>query len=106
MEQSKIDWPSFIATVAMILIVCVPLAYAGDGAAVFLQQVYDYISREFGIFYLLAAVGSVGFLLWLGFSRFGNVRLGEDEIEFGQMSWIAMLFCAGVGAGRIVQARR
>ncbi len=99
MDRSKIDWPSFIATVAMILIVCVPLAYAGDGATVFLQQVYDYISREFGILYLLAAVGAVGFLLWLGFSRFGNVRLGEDEIEFSQMSWIAMLFCAGIGAG-------
>lgn len=99
MEQSKIDWPSFIATVAMILIVCIPLAFAGDSAAFFLQQVYHYISREFGILYLLAAVAAVGFLLWLGFSRFGNVRLGDEEIEFSQMSWIAMLFCAGIGAG-------
>ncbi len=99
MDQSKIDWPSFIATVAMILIVCVPLALAGDSAAVFLQQVYDYIASQFGILYLLAAVGAVGFLLWLALSRFGDVRLGDDEVEFSQMSWIAMLFCAGIGAG-------
>ncbi len=99
MDRSKIDWPSFIATVAMILIVCIPLALAGDGAAVFLQQIYDFIANEFGILYLLAAVGAVGFLLWLAFSRFGNVRLGDDEVEFSQMSWIAMLFCAGIGAG-------
>ena len=99
MEQSKIDWPSFIATVAMILVVCVPLALAGESGAVFLQQVYDFIANQFGIAYLLAAVGAVGFLLWLGFSRFGNVRLGEEEVEFSQMSWIAMLFCAGIGAG-------
>lgn len=99
MDQSKIDWPSFIATVAMILVVCIPLALAGDSAAVFLQQIYDFIANQFGILYLLAAVGAVGFLLWLAFSRFGNVRLGDDEVEFSQMSWIAMLFCAGIGAG-------
>ena len=99
MEQSKIDWPSFIATVAMILIVCIPLAIAGESGAVFLQRIYDFISNQFGILYLLAAVGAVGFLTWLAFSRFGNVRLGNEEVEFSQMSWIAMLFCAGIGAG-------
>ncbi len=99
MDQSKIDWPSFIATIAMILIVCIPLALAGDSGAEFLQQIYDFIASQFGILYLLAAVGAVGFLLWLACSRFGNVRLGDDEVEFSQMSWIAMLFCAGIGAG-------
>jgi BCCT family betaine/carnitine transporter len=99
MDRSKIDWPSFIATVVMILVVCIPLALAGDSGAVFLQQVYDFIANQFGIAYLLAAVGTVGFLLWLAFSRFGNVRLGDEEVEFSQMSWIAMLFCAGIGAG-------
>ena len=99
MDRSKIDWPSFIATVVMILVVCIPLALAGDSGAVFLQQVYDFIANQFGIAYLLAAVATVGFLLWLAFSRFGNVRLGDEEVEFSQMSWIAMLFCAGIGAG-------
>lgn len=99
MDESKIDWPSFIATVAMILIVCIPLAMAGDKAAFFLQEVYNFISNRFGILYLLAALCTVGFLAWLGLSRFGNVRLGADEIEFSQLSWIAMLFCAGIGAG-------
>jgi len=99
MDPRKIDWPSFIATVAMILLVCIPLAYAGDSAAAFLQTVYAFISNRLGILYLLAAVGTVGFLAWLGLSRFGNVRLGDDEVEFSQTSWIAMLFCAGIGAG-------
>ncbi|MGI9200383.1 MAG: BCCT family transporter [Woeseiaceae bacterium] len=99
MDQKQVDWPSFIATVAMILIVCVPLALAGENAATLLQNIYNYIADKFGIFYLLAGVGSVGFLIWLAFSRFADVRLGDGEIEFSQMSWIAMLFCAGIGAG-------
>lgn len=99
MTKSKIDWPGFSATVVIILAVCIPLFYIGDAAAPYLLKVYVFISEQFGIFYLLAAVGAVAFLLWLSFSRFGEVRLGTEEVEFGQLSWIAMLFCAGIGAG-------
>jgi BCCT family betaine/carnitine transporter len=101
MEQSRIDWPSFIACVIIILGVCIPLALFSDWAGVALQSFYDYIASEFGIAYLLASVAAIGFLVWLAASRFGRIKLGEEheEPEFSQLSWIAMLFCAGVGAG-------
>lgn len=101
MEQSKIDWPSFVACVAIILVVCIPLAASPDAAGAVLQSLYNYIAREFGFFYLLASVAAITFLIWLASSRFGNVRLGDTDSkpEFGQASWVAMLFCAGVGAG-------
>ncbi len=99
MDSSRIDWPSFGASVAFIVVVCIPLAFAPDIAGERLEIIYNYISNEFGILYLLASVSAIGFLVWLAFSRFGDIRLGDDEIEFSQMSWIAMLFCAGIGAG-------
>jgi choline/glycine/proline betaine transport protein len=39
--------------------------------------------------------------LCLMFSRFGNLRLGDDDSrpEFSNFSWFAMLFSAGVGIG-------
>jgi len=101
MEQSKIDWPSFGACIAIIVVVCIPLAASPDTAGPLLQSLYDYITSEFGIFYLLASVAAISFLIWLASSRFGQVKLGDaDSVpEFGQLSWVAMLFCAGVGAG-------
>jgi BCCT family betaine/carnitine transporter len=101
MEQSRIDWPSFIACVAIIVIVGLTLLVAPDAAAARLNAIYEFIAVEFGIFYLLASVAAIGFLVWLASSRFGNVRLGDDdsEPEFRTLSWVAMLFCAGVGAG-------
>jgi BCCT family betaine/carnitine transporter len=100
-EQSRIDWPSFVACVVLVLGVCIPLALFSDWAGVALQSLYDFIAAEFGIAYLLASVGAIGFLVWLAASRFGRVKLGDedDQPEFGQLSWVAMLFCAGVGAG-------
>ena len=52
-------------------------------------------------FYLLASSGFLFVLAYLAFSRFGSVVLGdpEKEPEFSTMSWIAMLFSAGMGVG-------
>lgn len=43
------------------------------------------------------------FLLYLALSRFGNIVLGDpdDKPEFSTLSWIAMLFSAGMGAGLV-----
>ncbi|MEJ2171518.1 MAG: BCCT family transporter [Woeseiaceae bacterium] len=101
MEQRRIDWPTFGTCVAIILVVCIPLALTAETAGPLLENLYDYVANEFGILYLLASVAAIGFLLWLAASRFGHVKLGEphEEPEFPTLSWIAMLFCAGVGAG-------
>ncbi len=103
MEHKRIDKPAFITSVAIIVLVCIPLALSPDTAGAVLQSAYDYISREFGVVYLLSSVGSIGFLVWLAFSRYAHTKLGEpdDEPEFDTLSWVAMLFCAGIGAGLI-----
>ena len=87
MEQSRIDWPSFVACVVIILGVCIPLAASPEWAGQALQQLYDYIAEEFGILYLIASVAAIGFLVWLAASRFGHVKLGEpdEKPEFGQL---------------------
>jgi BCCT, betaine/carnitine/choline family transporter len=40
-------------------------------------------------------------MLYLAFSRYGSIRLGRDdeEPEFRTVSWIAMMFSAGMGIG-------
>jgi len=101
MEQRRIDWPSFGLCAFILLAASVPLfAYPSESEAV-LEALYGFIASEFGILYLLASVAAIGFLLWLALSRFGTARLGEaDELpEFREISWVGMLFCAGVGAG-------
>ncbi|MEV0924735.1 BCCT family transporter [Streptomyces spongiicola] len=51
--------------------------------------------------FVLAASGFVIFALWLAMSRYGRIPLGrEDEgPEFRTVSWIAMMFSAGMGIG-------
>lgn len=52
------------------------------------------------IFVLLASLFVI-FALWLAASRYGNIPLGKDDEtpEFRTISWIAMMFSAGMGIG-------
>ena len=53
--------------------------------------------------WLLNLVMSMGIIvmLYLAFSRYGQIPLGRDdeEPEFSRYSWIAMMFGAGIGVG-------
>lgn len=51
---------------------------------------------------LNAAVGlAVIAMLYIGFSRFGRIRLGRDDErpEFSRFAWVSMMFGAGIGVG-------
>src|SRR4029078_11572532 len=51
--------------------------------------------------FALTASGFVVFVLWLALGRFGAIPLGRDdeEPEFKTVSWVAMMFSAGMGIG-------
>ncbi|MDJ0465650.1 BCCT family transporter [Streptomyces sp. H27-C3] len=51
--------------------------------------------------FMLAASGFVVFALWLAISRYGRITLGEEgeKPEFRTVSWVAMMFSAGMGIG-------
>jgi BCCT family betaine/carnitine transporter len=102
----RTDRVLFFATVLVILSACVPALVAREAAAAFIGRLYEGITANFGIAYLVYGLGTLGFLLYLAFGRFGSVVLGRggDRVEFSSRSWVAMLFCAGVGAGLLYWA--
>ncbi|MEE2638103.1 MAG: BCCT family transporter [Acidobacteriota bacterium] len=106
LPTGAVDWPSFGACVAIIALVCVPLAVFPETGGRFLERVYTLMAAELGWAYLLAGCVAMTILAWLGFGRYGQVVLGADDTppDFSTYSWIAMLFCAGIGAGLLAWA--
>jgi BCCT family betaine/carnitine transporter len=106
-DQSRpLDRWTFSATVVTILLLSLPLLIAPDAAAVLVNRAYDLITEYLGTFYLWYAIAALGFLLYLAAGRFGHVRLGAPDStpEFATLSWVAMLFCTGIGAGLLYWA--
>ncbi|GHA41225.1 glycine/betaine ABC transporter [Salinimicrobium marinum] len=63
-----------------------------------------WVREFFGGFYLWLGFSCVLFLLFIAFSRFGRIRLGNSPPQFNRLSWIAMLYSAGMGAGILLRA--
>src|SRR5918996_668808 len=57
----------------------------------------------FAWYYVLVVALFLAFVLWVGLSRYGDIRLGgdDDEPEFSTTAWFAMLFAAGMGIGLV-----
>jgi BCCT family betaine/carnitine transporter len=101
LNTHNIDKTNFVATILIILLVSVPLILSPESGGQVVQQSYQFIATNFGWLYLLGGVAALVLLVWLAFGRFGGVKLGlaDEAPEFSTYSWVAMLFCAGVGAG-------
>lgn len=84
--------------IAFIAIVCI---IAPEKMQTNLIITKEFIFRYFSWFYILLVSFFLAFLLLLAFSRLGDIRLGadEEEAEFPFLSWVAMLFAAGMGVG-------
>ncbi|MEL6198160.1 MAG: BCCT family transporter, partial [Pseudomonadota bacterium] len=63
-----------------------------------------FVSR--GWFVMLSVSGMLILCFALAFLRYGDIRLGadDDRPEFSTVSWIAMLFAAGMGVGLLFWA--
>ena len=59
------------------------------------------ISTNAGWFFTLAMTLILLFVVYIMFSRYGDIRLGGEDAEpdFSTTSWFAMLFSAGMGIG-------
>lgn len=61
----------------------------------------SFITGAFGWLYMWTAILIFGLLVWLAASKYGRVKFGapDSRPEFSTVSWIAMLFTAGIGGG-------
>ena len=105
-NKNQIDKVSFGACLSIILLASIPLFMFPDSGGTLLVRLYDQIANGLGFVYLLAGMCTLGFLMWLALGRYGKVLLGleGDQPEFSNISWVAMLFCAGIGAGLMAWA--
>ncbi|MBA1146699.1 BCCT family transporter [Ectothiorhodospiraceae bacterium WFHF3C12] len=74
-----------------------------DTASRLFETLHAFITDYLGWTYLLAVSVFLAFLIWLVFSRYGRIRLGQpgEQPRFGLLAWFAMLFSTGMGIGLV-----
>ncbi len=98
-SRDRLNPVVFHGSVAGILVFLVlPLLFT-EQAGAFFDAGLAWVSETFGWYYMLAVVAYLVFVVLIGCSRYGSIRLGPDHSrpEFSLLSWSAMLFAAGIG---------
>lgn len=99
--EGKLDWVVFGLT-SLLAIAFVLWGFLNQvNLASSASSAQSWVILNFGWFFVLTSTVFVVFVLWLAASRYGRVPLGRDgELpEFRTVSWVAMMFSAGMGIG-------
>ncbi|OCC23342.1 choline transporter [Croceicoccus estronivorus] len=102
-RRIKVNPPVFYTSAGLILAFALFGALFPARAERTFSEVQSFIVQDFGWFYISSVAGFLLFVIYLMFSRYGDIKLGPDESEpeYSHLSWFAMLFSAGMGIGLV-----
>ena len=100
----NIDKKVFFPALVVVLAVIIPLYAAPELSNAAINALFSFCTGKMGFLYILTCLASFGFLIWLTSSKYAGVKLGrsDEKPQFGNFSWAAMLFTAGVGTSIII----
>lgn len=105
MEKSKksttFDKGVTIPGLTFILGICFFTVLFPEPSEIVLNSVKNFIFVNLNWVYVWSVTVFVIFLVYLMFSKYGNIKLGNNDSkpEYSFFSWISMLFAAGMGIG-------
>lgn len=96
-----IDWAVFGVTAVVAIAFLVWGFLSTDTLADASSAALTWVMNNTGWLFVLTSTGFVVFVLYLALGRYGTIPLGRDdeEPEFNGISWVAMMFSAGMGIG-------
>lgn len=99
----RTDWLVFGVAAAFVVAFIGWGVFAGDHLAATAQSTLNWVIEYTGVFFTSVATAILLFMIFLGVSRYGRIKLGRDDEapEFTMFSWISMLFAAGMGIGLV-----
>lgn len=93
----------FIISIAVLVVIVVWGAFFAGSFQSAVDSSYAFITKYFSNYYLITMSLFVIFCFFLLFSKYRNIRFGDDDSkpEYTFISWFAMLFSAGMGIGLV-----
>lgn len=99
--KATINPPVFwISAVLLLLLVLYASVFQAHAQSLF-AHIQGWIIGNVSWFYILAVAIILGTVVFLGISRYGDIKLGPDHStpDYSSTTWFAMLFSAGMGIG-------
>ena len=101
-KSNKISYVFIFAALAIGILVIIGAIFP-DQFGDISSSISGWVTEYFGWYYIILVTVIVLFCIFLVFSPIGKLKLGQpdDVPEFNTVSWITMLFSAGMGIGLV-----
>ena len=95
----ELDWVSMIVPLTVVLIICALFMIFPDRSKLVLSVVRGFLGDDFGLYYALMGTGTLGCTLYIAFSRFGRIKLGDcEKPQYRSFQWGMMIFTSTMAA--------
>ncbi len=97
----QVNYPVFLVSAALVILLVLMGVLYTETLEEIIGIVNEGINTYFGWFLILSVSIFLVFVIYIMFSRYGNVRLSPDDSKprYSFFAWLAMLFSAGMGIG-------
>ncbi len=101
--SARVDKAVFIPAIILVLLVSAGLLFFPEQAARISRLAMNFVTSRLGWLFVFVGMGALVFALWLALGPYGQIKLGDvdDPPEFSTLSWVAMMFTAGIGVGLV-----
>ena len=102
--SQKYEVGLMIASLAVVAVMVVGLTVFPEQGVSISHAIMYLLTHTFGSVMQLIALFIFFALIILALSKYGNIRLGNSKPEYPVVSWVAMMFFCGNGAGTVYWA--
>lgn len=95
----QMDWSTTLIPLLCILALCAWFMLSPEQSAGMLETIRSFLNNELGSYYLIMGLGAFLCAMYMAFSKYGDIRLGNlEKPEYSDFRWGSMMFTAGLAA--------
>lgn len=99
-DHKQIDWMITLVPFALIMGLAVLLFAFPEQSNIVIGQVRFFFGDTMGLYYLVIGLAVLMISIWLSFSKYGDIVLGEpnEKPKYSFFAWGSMMFTCGLAA--------
>ena len=98
-ELSRIDWIAVLVPLLGVLILCALFIIVPEQSKLMLSTIRTFIGDDLGIYYILIGILTFGATMYMAFSKFGKIKLGDiEKPQYSSFAWGSMIFTGTMAA--------
>lgn len=97
--KTQIDWISTIIPLIGVVVLCVIFMVLPTQSQLVLGAIRGFLGDQCGIYYAILGLGVFGCSLYIAFSKYGNIKLGDiEKPQYSSFTWGMMIFTSTMAA--------